>query len=117
MESSGAELSLSTSLLTARFAAPGISAPKPLPKPRLRISIAHLRYSRGAVVPAARHLVSISDSPDHQLAFLRASSWAIISRARSRYACEPFDVGSYTVTGRPWLGDSDTRTLRGITVR
>ena len=38
------------------------------------------------------------------------------SFARARYAAAPLDVGSYWITGLPWLGASLIRTLRGMRV-
>ena len=38
------------------------------------------------------------------------------SRASSAYAAAPRDSGAYWLIGRPWLGASDSRTLRGMIV-
>ena len=38
------------------------------------------------------------------------------SAASSRYASAPFESGRYSAIGSPWLGASDRRTLRGMTV-
>jgi len=40
-----------------------------------------------------------------------------ISRASARYACAPADTASYSRIGRPKLGASASRTLRGMMVR
>src|SRR5690606_27342206 len=38
------------------------------------------------------------------------------SCASATYASAPLDLGSYRMAGRPWLGASARRTLRGMTV-
>jgi Ca2+-transporting ATPase len=38
------------------------------------------------------------------------------SLARARYAVAPLDSGEYAEIGLPWLGASESRTLRGMTV-
>src|SRR5208282_20688 len=47
---------------------------------------------------------------------LAAPSRSRISIARLRYFSAPADLLSYSRTDRPWLGLSESRTLRGITL-
>ena len=42
---------------------------------------------------------------------------ALLAFTPALAADAPREPGSYTSTGTPWLGLSETRTLRGMTVR
>src|SRR5262245_32661222 len=90
----------------------GISAPKPRPNALRRASIRS---------PLVNRQSSDSDHGAYEVATCALATCGcavfpvMISSAKSAYAWAPRDAGSYSDTGRPWLGDSLRRTFRGIT--